>query len=457
MAGLPFDDIQGLVFSGYAKQRHATYLLLRIRERDAARRWLADLCERLSYGSDRGGNRRLNVAFSASGLLALGVQGEGYASFSPAFREGMCTRRRSRVLGDDGDGDPQLWKWGGPANPVDAVLLLYAVSEEDHRLQLEQEIRAATPGLEIAQRVEAYPLQPSLRAEHFGFADGISQPVLESSRQAEALSPAERRMQIVPDGEFVLGYKNIYGEVTSVPFLSDAPSREPFGQNGTYLVMRELRQHVASFWNYFREQAGSIPGAPAAELLAAKAVGRWPGGAPVVLWPDGPDPGPAQSAENAFGFRELDPWGERCPRGSHIRRSNPRDGLEGEADEVLENVNGHRLLRRGRSYGRPIEDRFRDDGEERGMLFACVNANIERQFEFVQQSWIGNPSFDRLQGEIDPVMGSQPVCGGLFSLPGRPVRLRLQNVPRFVTVRGGAYFFLPGRRGLRQLAQLRSS
>jgi hypothetical protein len=44
----------------------------------------------------------------------------------------------------------------------------------------------------------------------------------------------------------------------------------------------------------------------------------------------------------------------------------------------------------------------------------------------------------------------------VFTLPRRPVRRRMQGLPRFVVTRGGEYCFIPGLRALRWLADLRS-
>src|SRR5438067_397340 len=108
----------------------------------------------------------------------------------------------------------------------------------------------------------------------------------------------------------------------------------------------------------------------------------------------------------------------------------------------------HRLLRRGREYGPPVppESVYAEppaDDPERGLFFICIGASIGRQFEFVQHSWVNNPKFAELYDEPDPLVGYHPPGASNFSIPTDPVRLRLRNVPQFVTTRGGAYFFLP--------------
>jgi len=122
---------------------------------------------------------------------------------------------------------------------------------------------------------------------------------------------------------------------------------------------------------------------------------------------------------------------------------------------ALSLVNMHRILRRGRVYGPPLDDPLGgDDGLERGLFFMCLNASIERQFEFVQHSWCNNTKFAGLYDERDPVAGDQPDQGGHFTLQERPIRRRGSGLPRFVTVRGGGYFFLPGIDALRMLSEL---
>jgi Dyp-type peroxidase family len=278
----------------------------------------------------------------------------------------------------------------------------------------------------------------------------MSQPVVEGTGQEDRLGDAERRRSLVPAGEMVLGYLNGYGELTPWPRL-DRPGGEDFGRNGTYLVVRQLAQDVAGFWTCLDDRTRGADGASEPERrerLATALVGRWPSGAPLVSsWHrDDPDLG----TDNAFGFADVDPHGERCPLGAHIRRSNPRDTLVPDARRSLELSNLHRILRRGRVYGPGLDDVLVDDGRERGLFFLCVNANIERQFEFIQHTWLNNPRFGGVNEERDPLVGS---CegDGTFTIQDVPFRRRISGLPSFVTVRGGAYFFLPGIAALRAL------
>jgi deferrochelatase/peroxidase EfeB len=191
--------------------------------------------------------------------------------------------------------------------------------------------------------------------------------------------------------------------------------------------------------------------------LASKMVGRWPGGAPLALAPDKDDVALADA--NGFGYHEHDRMGTHCPIGSHIRRANPRDSLDpdpGSQSSFAINRR-HRILRRGREYGTQLTPEealaagAESGSDERGIHFICLNANIARQFEFVNHTWLNDPKFAGLYDDADPLVGPSEPYGGTFTIQTEAVRERVTTVPRFVSVKGGAYFFLPGITALRWL------
>jgi deferrochelatase/peroxidase EfeB len=136
-----------------------------------------------------------------------------------------------------------------------------------------------------------------------------------------------------------------------------------------------------------------------------------------------------------------DPQGLKCPLGSHVRRSNPRDSLGSDPETQLRINNRHRILRCGRSYRK---------GQEVGLLFMCLNADIERQYEFMQQTWISSALAQGLMGAKDPTIGANEGTGN-FSIPVGEGQVLLRDLPSFVTTRGGGYFFMPSRSSLRYL------
>ena len=465
-------DVQGFVVSGYGRMHQARYLLLEVGDPNAARRWVGDLAERVTTSERPEVRRCVNVAFTSHGCLALGVSTRELSTFSPPFQEGMTSEHRRRILGDVDASDPHHWEWGGvagegshvPADRVHVMLLLFARDAEAmEEVEAEETARLRAGGaLEVVVRMAPEPLPGRLSVgkfgvEHFGFADGMSQPVVKGSGQEADLGGDDARRTVIETGEFVFGYANGYGELTPWPRLMvPGGAGDDFGRNGTYLVVRHLAQDVARFWAFLRDSTRVADGAPdqaEMERLGAKMVGRWPSGAPLVRAQhrDDPDLG----TDNSFGYAAVDPYGQQCPIGAHIRRSNPRDALGSDADKALELANLHRIMRRGRVYGPGLDDVLGgDDGRDRGLLFMCVNANIERQFEFVQHSWCNNPKFDGLYDEQDPLLATPPPEGGHLTVQDVPVRRRIRGMPSFVTVRGGGYFFLPGIRALRALAAL---
>ncbi len=456
-AELERDDIQGFVMSGYAAMHEAAYLLLGWKDREGPRRWLADLAPRLTPSVKRDRTSCLHVALTAAGLRALGVTEEDVATFPVPFREGMAAEHRTRILGDTGASHPKGWDWGGPSTaPVHAVLLLFAQDEATFAaLEKEERGRLTDAGVDVVHRVQPRRLPgrqnvSKFGVEHFGFADGMSQPVIRGSGQEGKLTGEDARRDVIAAGEFVLGYPNAYGKLTPLPKLASGPGGADFGRNGSYLVVRQLAQDVAAFRRFLREQSSTPEELTA---LGAKIVGRWPGGAPLVTSPDRDDP--ELGASNSFGYATPDPHGLRCPIAAHIRRTNPRDSLGADPEKALELANRHRILRRGRVFGPDLDEGVEtDDGEPRGLVFMCLNANLERQFEFIQHTWCNDPKFAGRYDEEDPLIATRPEGGGRFTIQERPVRRRLTGIPEFVTTSGGAYFFLPGVRAVARLGSL---
>jgi Dyp-type peroxidase family len=460
LATLEPDDIQGLVARGYGTLRAATFVLLRIDDPAAARAWLGAMADEVATAERGDRSQAVHVALTSSGLARLGLPEGSLAGFPDEFTGGMTTDHRRRILGDVGESAPERWRWGGPANPVDALLLLYAEDQAELIALAERHAGPAalrTAGLAEVQRLDTSPLAGS---EPFGFRDGISQPLIAELGPPGRPGPP---LHTVRAGEFVLGYENQYGQVAESPTVAaaDDPGRvlprtgdleqADLGRNGSYLVLRQLAQDVDAF-RRFIDQAGRADGQAdpdAGTRLAAKMVGRWPNGAPLTRSPERPTDDLADA--NDFGYADGDAAGLGCPLGAHIRRANPRDALDPEAgpEQSLRSANRHRLLRRGRAYGDP------SDPGERGIHFICLNANIARQFEFVQHTWLNNPKFAGLYDDTDPLVATyQGDAGRTFTVQAHPMRQRVTGLPSFVTVRGGAYFFLPGRRTLRYLAGL---
>ena len=438
--GLELDDIQRGALHQRPSPYVGTYLLLRIDARDAGRelvRRLLAVVDPAGQSSDPARDAWITVAFTYRGLKALGVPHESLASFAPEFRQGMAAR--AAELGDTRESSPENWE--KPLGSPDVHVALAALSPDAARLQavLERARRAheELPGIEVIWRQDCYQL-PTGRTS-FGFKDGIGQPAVEGSG-VPGTNPGELPIKA---GEFILGYPDETGSLPPIPVP------EVLGRNGTYIVFRKLHTRVAAYRQYLRARAASRE---EEDRLAAKMVGRWQSGAPLALCPeqDDPDIGADPQRNNDFGYQD-DPRGFKCPAGAHARRANPRDALDNEGNV---NVRLHRMIRRGTSYGPPLPPGLlEDDGADRGIVFVFAGAYLKRQFEFVKTQWLNDGIFIGAPAEKDPLVGANDESGR-FTIPQRPIRRRLQDLPPFVITRGGEYCFAPGIRAMRWLAEL---
>ena len=293
MADLDLDDIQGLIARGYPDLNAARYVLLQIDDATTACRWLGGLADQVTPGPTRPAEIALNVAVTASGLKKLGLPESALAMFSNEFTAGMSTPHRRRILGDVGPNAPEGWLWGGPNTPAVDLLLLQFARDNATLDQLSATISGtfANGGVSEVKRLDA---TISLDGkEHFGFADGISQPTI-----AGLSSRRDIPANTVKPGEFILGYVNEYGLYTARPLLDSsadpghllAPDAEGSGRadlarNGSYVVFRQLAQDVRAFWHFVDQATGrrmarvtrtGARGWPPRWSVAGRAVRRWP-------------------------------------------------------------------------------------------------------------------------------------------------------------------------------------
>jgi deferrochelatase/peroxidase EfeB len=436
----------------------------------------------------------LQVALTAAGLRALAVADDIVAGFSAEFVSGLTEPNRSRRLGDVGEDAPPHWDWGWAEREPHVLAMLYALPGQLDALRARIATADFAAGFAVAQTL---PTSDMKGHEPFGFLDGVSQPAIDWDGRRTPDTDADLDYgNLIAPGEFVLGYRNEYGLITERPLIDparypaalaalpsavDAPGKRDLGRNGSYLVLRQLSQDVRGFWRFM---AGDGAGQDLAELM----VGRRMDGAPLLPVQDAPIRGvgggvgadATDRARNQFTYRD-DVSGLVCPVGAHVRRANPRTGdmpggragkiaqllclagFGGHAQaDIVATSRFHRVLRRGREYGQslPPEQAAAPDAPDpqAGLHFICLNANIARQFEFIQNAWLQSSKFAGLSGEADPLTANRvPLATGAatdaFGIPrdGLPPD-RVTALPRFVGVRGGAYFFLPGLRALRFLA-----
>ncbi|RKS75430.1 Dyp-type peroxidase family [Motilibacter peucedani] len=450
MSGLELADIQGGVLRAYGNAYASTsYLFVVVTDPAAGRAWLRSLLPLVTTAEPWTGGKpatTLNIAVTATGLTALGVPDPVVESFSWEFTEGM--RSRAAVLGDVGASSPEHWDVGlGSAH---LLLLVNALTTADLESRLAMLREARPAGVEIVHEEHTQAL-PETR-EHFGFADGSAQPAIagvnEEKVRGGGVPLADGGWRPLAAGEFILGYEDEASRDDPRRALPTAPV-DPLGRNGTYLVWRKLEQDVLLFRQVLAAASAHFEGGE--ELLAAKVVGRWRSGAPLVTSPDGADPAfdPTAEGANDFRYAEVDPAGLRCPLGSHVRRCNPRD-VPGTGPFLSFR---HRMVRRGMPYGPLLPlDATEPDGVSRGLVFVCFVASISRQFEGVQVQWLDDGNIFGLGHDSDFLLGGDGKGTGKMTVQGEPPFFLAPHAS-FVTTRGGDYLFQPGVRALEAVAE----
>ncbi|WP_400769877.1 Dyp-type peroxidase [Methylosinus sporium] len=451
----------------------------------------------------------VNVAFTFYGLLMLGVPTRTLRGLPDEFIDGMAAR--ARMLGDDFSGDHWQEKWdtvwqnkGKPPEAAVHILIVlnqhYTASAADLDATTEAIVALAAengvsvlaghnpPGKEqtLYQDISAIfdeHGRPTPK-EHFGFSDGISDPVFEGQYPADKLQSAaigqgavdgNGAWRALAAGEFLLGYPD---EAQEIP---GAAMPLAFSRNGTFMAYRKLHEHVGAWNRFIGEQAEKfaafrgIPLVEARETLLAKMAGRWSDGVPLMKakdfaeWQAFNEKFPQNSPERErelvdFTYRK-DIDGEQCPMTSHTRRVNTRDALDPwvqtnpklASGSVLNNR--RRILRRGLPYGSSGPEAT-DDGDH-GIVMLVVCSSLARQFEFVQQQWIHYGLDANAGNDTCPIVGNHSQGDARngpkakFVVPseqdsGKPPYVA-EGLPQFVETRGGEYFFVPSLTALRMI------
>lgn len=539
MTHLNLADIQGNIVRAYAAYNFpvARYLCLHIHKAASGRAFLQGLRPLITTAEhwERGSTRTpeadriprpkvaVNAAISYTGLVRLQVPTRTLRAMPAEFIDGMG--KRAELLGDTGPSDRRHWDpvWqrchGGDERYADTddrqddvhILVLLnaevdeageAVPELEERTQWIRDWCAQSEGglrllsghgpdnLDYQQAKALLDFPPGqgpkvTGKEHFGFLDGVGNPVFEGQYEPEKEAQkvqgggklyGDGTWAPLKAGEFLLGHVDESQE------LPPAAPPHDFSRNGTFMAFRKLHQNVASFHDAMRDYAGDyarlagIDREVAKLTIKAKLVGRWPDGVPVEVAPDHAAwkafheeldhaSTPEERVSLALRYRNFtyagDPDGTRCPLGAHIRRANPRDALDpyrqwpdaGSRGSVLNKR--RRFLRRGLPYGR-FDDSASNDKGEHGIIFIAVCASLFRQFEFVQRQWMEFGLEFQAGSDTCPLVGRHKP-GTAFQIPGSPdgehPPFFCANLPQFVETRGGEYFFVPSITALRMLGE----
>ncbi|HEX7640681.1 MAG TPA: peroxidase [Burkholderiaceae bacterium] len=510
-APLDLFDIQGDIVRPYGRFGFpfARYVFFNIRDGRRGRAFLSAVTARVTTAATWNAGpdpipkplATTNVALTYQGLKSLELPQASLSGFPEEFVMGM--KARKDILGDDGPSSPEYWDpiWRASRVKdrnldVHVLVSLNAQTMEalEERYRWLQETAAASDGGAVqltghrGEDGEDLPYQEGhalvengqpCSKEHFGYTDGIGDPYFEGLADApERVRGRGKQLDggkwaPLATGEFLLGHID---EAHEYP-----PAPNPFllSRNGTFMVYRKLHENVASFESFLERESRGFAGSK--EMLKAKFVGRWAdNGAPLVAAPDDKSKADWDARFARAGDAERDRMlsdftydedmsGAKCPFSSHIRRINPRASLEfkqgdNPAAQVVSKdafdtpgalTNRRRIIRRGLPYG-AVKDRSSDRGNH-GIVIMMLNADIGRQFEFVQQQWINYGNDFKASNDKEILLGNHdkeyPSRAVLAADPdGERPPYFLRNIPRLVETRGGDYFFIPSMTALRLIA-----
>ena len=463
---LELTDIQANVLRGY-RANHARHFALSLPTPAAGASLLASIttgtdatCPQVSTAEtwDTKPDYCLNVAFTSAGLTACGVPTATLAAFPAAFQQGSAARSAMPAtgpddvgLGDIGTSAPDNWILGGIRSGPVHVLVSLATGNSESLETRSTQLRAQLAAHAVVEVSHHDATALPAGTVHFGYRDGISQPWIDGTP-----GPRPQDLQpTVPTGDFLLGkgYRNHYRG----NFLGAIP--DILGNNGTYSAFRILRQDVAAFEQFLALSAKRWRLDP--ELVAAKLLGRWRNGVPLILSPETADP-PRKVTNARINEYDYAPdpdhpaqfdddIGLRCPIGAHMRRLNPRGAL------VMGQPHSRRIVRRGVPYGPAFDPANPEDGIERGLIGHFFCGDLESQFEFMHRVWVNQDiATSGLRGSRDPFLGAQSDGGGRFVMRTPDTRdpVIVDDLPRLVHTRGSLYCFLPGIGALRYLAHV---
>jgi Dyp-type peroxidase family len=417
-----------------------THVLLRVDDARSGREALRRLITYVDSAAHwwRADRTWLSTAVTYAGLQAIGVPQNSLQSFPEAFRVGMAAR--AQHLGDVGINDPSNWESTYSGGEIHIGVSAFSDSEEEHQraLTVAREQYEGVSGVSVLA-MQDFGAQPG-DLNPLGYKDGIDQPAIEGS----GVDPLPGQGPLIKAGEFILGYPGEAG----VPL--PMPQPDVLGRNGTYVGFRKYQSRVGAFNRFLRDNGTTEQ---EREMIAAKLVGRWRSGAPLTLAPEVDDPalGADPLRNNDFDYAS-DPRGQKAPFGCHIRRMNPRDTHL----DRLTDVNLHRVIRRGTTYGAPYDANAfseEDDKTPRGAIFLLMSAKAMATLEFLQKEWINDGNFIGVGDERDPIIGRQEE-DAVYTIPQAPVRRRLHGIETSNVLRGGEYFFMPSLSALRWIANL---
>ncbi len=469
MSTINLNDVQGFILRGY-RVEVARHFMLKVVDASHAKKLLARLLSddpnfpQLTTAAPWRVKPDvfLNLGLTASGLIALGVDSVDATTFPESFVAGATHPDIIDRVGDIGASAPENWI-GSLNDPtsIHLVISIWAMSPDALELVSGQLRTSFSPGLSEQSAHDAKAM-PNNKV-HFNYTDSIAQPTIAGAPKRKHDLPDSQPES--PIGAFLMGYPsqnpdNVYTVSPAVLAL-----------NSSFAAFRILEQDVVGFEDLLTlasEQTNLDR-----EMVAAKFCGRWRNGVPLTLSPYSKTPEPVIPRHEINNFHYIDAadpskddtLGNKCPIGSHIRRTNPRDAavVGGQNEGSL-----HRIVRRAMPYGPAYDPDEPDTAAERGLIGWFINADLLNQFEFIMNSWVNEATFVnsvKVQGPnsgnpVNNISGQDPLLGindsqtTSFTVSTPAGNLKISGFKSLVTTRGGVNCYLPSVTALRYLANL---
>ena len=439
------EDLQGNILKGHGRD-YSVHLFLQWKPGQVtqAKEWIKTFAQNFVTSAKQQADEALRYRqegvagdFFANFLLTR----KGYESleFEPfqvpkdqPFTMGMKNSQIRSFLGD-----PAVEEWEeGYQDEIHALIII----ADDHLIHLLQAVNQITATLRqvavIVHREDGFILrnQAGQVIEHFGFVDGVSQPLFLKRDIVKAQTNDTDFSQWDPRASLdIILVKDHNGKTED--------------SYGSYLVYRKLEQNVKAFREDQQQLAQTLN--INSDLAGALVMGRFADGTPVTK---SDIPTYAVTPTNNFNY-DADVTASKCPFHAHIRKTNPR-GDTGRVesspgfDEALAVEKNHRIARRAISYGENDPSQEPETGS--GLLFLCFQANIENQFNFMQARWANPDRFVKVGVGPDPVIG-QPEGTQQWPEKWGEAETQEYDFKLWAFMKGGEYFFAPSISFLKSL------
>jgi Dyp-type peroxidase family len=439
-----FDDVQGNILKGHGRPYvQCLFLTFLPNQKEDICRWISSLAKNGTITSasrqlqETEAYHRTGKPGGLFGAFFLSHRGYDYLGETlpddARFQDGMAVAGPSLA-----DPEKSTWDKGFQAD-IHAMLLLADLTESGLQQKVTRVLApaAALLGPIHVEHGHVINNENGDGIEHFGYVDGVSQPIfIEADVQKLAANGQENPALWNPAAPLDL-------------VLVKDPNGEAPGAYGSYFVFRKLEQDVEGFKKAEKALARKLKlDGEDEERAGALLIGRFEDGTPVTL----------QAAEgikspviNGFNY-DNDLAGAKCPYFAHIRKTNPRGDSVRQFGVPLEQERGHRIARRGIPYGKRRYFLTDQPSKNVGLLFMCYQQDIANQFEFMQARWANAPDFVKDGTGLDPVIGQGARTAQDYPKVWAGSDTGAFTFGRFVTLKGGEYFFAPSLSFLKSLS-----